>query len=399
VPRRRGITQRTGKKGLFVDSKLSGAFGAYNQVACAQCHSGVRPVSEGRPCQTVQKVNCAARHEQQCRASAASTLARQEGEKEAPTCVSCHGSHTILESAVPDRATAELRRHPGRAEHRRNVPDLCSDLPGRSGDASLRTPATEGQIEHYRDRARQGPAAVRADRVSETASTATRRTRVPPADAASSVAPENIVHTCGKCHDGIYEHLRNSALAGANPDYSLGGQPKLPDCNDNHTAHSVARATCRASGGRSSTSVAKCHAEITGDLLRHLPWQASKLGNKNRALPRLPRSRGILPKDDARSTLHADHIVGTCATCHPNSNTGFTGFLAHARTPTRRTTAALLGLHGHDTALIGTFRLLRPAPDRVAAEVVAAAAAAPPAHADAGRQGASGSPRGTACCT
>ncbi|MBL8731111.1 MAG: hypothetical protein JNN13_01940 [Planctomycetes bacterium] len=334
-----GITQRTGKKALFVDSKLSAhSVHTRNQVACAQCHSGVRPVREGRPCQTVQKVNCAACHEQQVshyERGIHGSLAKK-GEKEAPTCVSCHGSHTILESAVPAGAPAELR-HAIQAgpTHRRNVPDLCANCHKDGGDASLRTPETEkGKIEHYRDSV-HGKGLLESGLIASAncVDCHSAHMELPPADPASTVAPENIVHTCGKCHDGIHEHLRNSVHSReANPDYKPGpGQPKLPDCNDCHTAHSVARTDLPGFRQTIVDQCGKCHAEITETYFDTYHGKASKLGNEVAARCHdCHGSHGILPKDAKGSTLHADHIVGTCAQCHPNSNVGFTGFLAHA---------------------------------------------------------------------
>ena len=77
--------------------------GAHAGLACGECHrSGSRPTPDGRvPPLGVQDVaaSCGRCHQAQLAAYQASSHARSAtagDDRLAPTCVSCHGSHTVL---------------------------------------------------------------------------------------------------------------------------------------------------------------------------------------------------------------------------------------------------------------------------------------------------------------
>ena len=336
-----GIATTTGRKSLFVDQDVeTHSIHGRKLVACAQCHSGVRPTAEGRSCGSVTtKVNCATCHQEQValydRGIHGSLV--QKGEDKAPRCQDCHGAHDILESVVPAGAPAWLRdRIQAGPTHRRNVPNLCARCHSDGGAAALRNPGGEaGKIQHYRESI-HGRGLIEAGLIASAncVDCHSAHMELPPSDPASTVSPDNIVQTCGKCHDGIYDKFRHSVhSAEVTKDYKGGeGKPaKLPHCNDCHSAHSVARTDLPQFRQVIVDQCGKCHVEITETYFDTYHGKATKLGNAIAARCHdCHGSHGILPRSDPASKLSKENIVSTCAQCHPGSHERFANYLTHA---------------------------------------------------------------------
>ncbi len=219
-------------------------------IACAQCHAGAAPAPAGqRSCATItERVECGT-----CHAGAVADHARSihgqlfaRGDRNAPSCTECHGTHGILEHRLPSDATSELaalvRSSP---TYRRNVPDLCARCHRDGAVAAERYLGPETDIVGKYSVSIHGKALLESGLVVTAVCSDCHGTHgeLPASDPDSSVHPGKIAGTCGQCHDGINETFRTSIHSReGNPDYvQTRGEPELPDCNDCHSSHGMGR--------------------------------------------------------------------------------------------------------------------------------------------------------------
>jgi len=324
---------------MFVDAQEhGGSTHGRNGVSCAQCHSGASPSVE-RSCETItSQVDCSVCHE------AAVTdfergmhgALRAKGDDTAPYCTDCHGTHGILEHAIPEDAPLLLReRIRGSPTYRRNVPDLCAGCHSEGGDAARRILGEEHEIVAHYNMSIHGRGLLESGLTVTAICTDchTAHKELPPDDPESTVSKLQIADTCGQCHDGIYEQYRLSIHSEAgNPDYvQLRGMSPLPHCNDCHSSHEMVRTDVDDFKLGIMTQCGKCHEEITESYFDTYHGKASALGDTTKAkCYDCHGAHEILPTSDPNSTLSHDNIVETCGACHEGSHRQFAGYLTHA---------------------------------------------------------------------
>jgi cytochrome b subunit of formate dehydrogenase len=333
------IVASADRRSLLVDlAEHEGSIHGREGVSCSQCHTGVTASLE-RPCETVtDSVSCEVCHEDQVvryERGVHGSL-RATGDKNAPSCVDCHGDHEILESEpapdAPPELKAAIRLSP---TFSRNVPSLCGTCHAEGAPAAKRILGGQGDIVEHYSMSIHGKGLIESGlTVTAVCSDChTAHMELPPSDPDSSVSDLNIPETCGACHDGIYESYQLSvhSVAG-NPDYEqLRGMPKLPLCNDCHSSHAMTRTDLPDFQLGIMEQCGKCHEEITHTYFETYHGKASALGDTTKAkCYDCHGAHEVRPKEDPLSTLHADNIVGTCAQCHPGANKSFTGYLTHA---------------------------------------------------------------------
>lgn len=337
----RALEASSDARPLYVDAlEHAGSVHGRNGVSCAQCHVGVSP-SEQRACSTItEKVNCAVCHEAQVANYNRGRHGRLHagGDPNAPSCIDCHGVHTMLEHQAPEDASpvlvARLRESP---TFTRNVPTLCARCHREGAKAAVRYFGPEEKIiEHY-------AMSIHGKGLIESGLTVTAtctdchtpHRELPHIDPESSVSEQNIAATCGRCHDGIYERYQRSVHAAeGNPDYEsrrVRGMPELPHCNDCHSAHRVARTDVLAFQLGIIDECGQCHLEVTESYFDTYHGKAAALGDATRAkCYDCHGAHDILAPDDPNSRLSRENIVATCAKCHPGSHRRFAGYLTHA---------------------------------------------------------------------
>ena len=106
------IADRTAS--VYVDPKAFGR-SVHADLGCVMCHQDVDP-AELPHADTLAPVDCATCHEKQVASHQASLHGRAlaRGDKMAPTCVDCHGTHDMLRHGDPTAPTATM-----------NVPLMC----------------------------------------------------------------------------------------------------------------------------------------------------------------------------------------------------------------------------------------------------------------------------------
>ncbi|MBI5362544.1 MAG: hypothetical protein HZA53_05145 [Planctomycetes bacterium] len=333
-------------------------------VSCAQCHAGATPSVE-RSCATITtKVDCSTCHAGQVgdyQRGVHGQLATR-GDASAPTCTECHGTHAILEHAIPSGATPEIttlvRSSP---TYSRNVPQLCARCHQDGAPAAKRYLGPETRIIENYSNSIHGKGLEKSGLVVTAVCTDchTAHKELPTSDPESTVHPGNIAGTCGRCHDGIYEQFQQSIHSPVgNPGYEqLRGMAKLPDCNDCHSSHTMKRTDLAEFELGIMDQCGKCHADITKTYFETYHGKASALGDTTRAkCYDCHGAHDILPASVPASHLSEANIVGTCGKCHAGSHRQFAGFLTHATHNDKERYPALYWAFVSMTALlVGTF--------------------------------------------
>ncbi len=352
-------------RSLYVDAEEFGqSIHGRKPISCAQCHTGATP-SQERSCESItEKVDCGICHEGEVAAYRRGRhgLLHAAGDANAPYCTDCHGRHETREHRVADDAPevlkALVRESP---TYSRNVPVLCARCHREGGQAAVRYFGPEANIiEHYKESIHGKGLLESGLTVTATCTDChTAHKELPRSDPESSVNPQHIAGTCGRCHDGIYEKYQQSVHSPeGNPRYERQrGMPDLPHCDDCHTAHTVARTDVPAFILGIMEQCGKCHSDVTRTYFDTYHGKASELGDTTKAkCYDCHGAHDILPPSNPRSRLSREHIVQTCAKCHPGSHRRFAGYLTHATHHDPHKYPALYYVFwGMTTLLVGTF--------------------------------------------
>jgi hypothetical protein len=274
-----------------------------------------------RPCETITtKVDCSACHAevaQQFQRSTHGTLLAKN-DKNAPTCVECHGTHRVRGKREPDSATFPT-----------NVPALCARCHREGQKAAVRyTGAQHEIIEHYTESI-HGKGLLKSG-LTVTATCTNCHTAhgvLPRSDSASSVNPAQLPQTCGACHHGIEQQFENSIHSRK---VSRSDQP-LPVCADCHTAHSIRRADADAFKLDIMGRCGRCHKEVAASYFDTYHGKVSRLGyTKTAKCYDCHGAHDVLKVTDPRSHLSRANVVATCQKCHEGATRRFAGYLTHA---------------------------------------------------------------------
>ena len=302
--------------------------------ACASCHGKAHEVQAAEKVVPQQCATCHddAVHQYQLGVHAA---ARKNGEKQAPTCLACHGSpHQILSATDPKSPVNHL-----------NIPATCGNCHGqkfvmeRTGDSTQPFYSYKESV-HGR--------AVTAG--SETAAVCTdchgvheiRRA----SDDKSSIFKFNVPATCAKCHHDVEQQYLQSIHGQA----IAKGNSLAPVCTDCHGIHSIKAPTdpnsSVAAQNLARFTCARCHEGVRlsqefgiegrreTTYLASYHGLASKLGSQ--VVANCASCHGvhnILPSSDPRSTINSANLVKTCGQCHPGVTAKFALSKVHVDAP------------------------------------------------------------------
>ncbi|MBU0983534.1 MAG: cytochrome c3 family protein [candidate division Zixibacteria bacterium] len=308
---------------LFVDT-LEAHGSAHRGVTCAQCHTGATP-GHDRPCETVvNRVDCSICHSDVVITYASSTHGQLEerGDPDAPRCVTCHGTHGVLE-----------KRNSKSPTYPANVPRLCaqchqSDAPAAVRRANEEESAPREIVDEY-SMSIHGKGLLESGLVVTAMCTDchTAHHVLPRDNSASSIHDDNIAATCATCHNGIYEQFQESIHS---PLVSE-SEEQLPTCEDCHKSHTISRADEHDFRSMVMLQCGSCHEDLTKSYFETFHGKVSNLGSDAAAhCYDCHGAHDILPPGDPHSHLSRQNIVKTCGKCHEGSHRQFAGYLTHA---------------------------------------------------------------------
>lgn len=298
----------------------------HRTLVCADCHVGY---NDGYPHVSVPAVAvpCSTCHAVQDTAWLRSTHAPNFVEKgDAPTCVSCHGSHRVLGADDPRSPTYPLNvaRLCGSCHSERRILEGYFQAPG---DTTART-----AVRDYRHSV-HGLAMTRAGlTVSATCSDCHGAHDVlPPDSTASTLSRANVAATCGACHAGVLATYDSSAHGRAlvTGDTTETGM-RAPVCVECHGGHKVVEANDPAWFSGVVRECGACHERLIETYFETYHGKATELGYGIAAkCSDCHTAHAMLPADDTLSSVHPANLVETCGQCHEGANANFVQYRPH----------------------------------------------------------------------
>ncbi len=215
---------------------------------CSGCHADLAKVKEFPHADKLEKVDCANCHPDVAEKYAASLHGKAiaRGDRMAPTCKSCHGTHNILRPSNPKAPTSVME-----------VPRLCGGC-HREGSTVSQThniPQTN-ILENYVDSI-HGEGLFRRGLTVAAVCTSCHTSHfvLPHTDPASSISKRNIAATCTKCHAQI-ESVHRKVIRG---ELWEKGPNLIPACVDCHEPHKIRRVFYAQ--GMSDRDCMRCHGD------------------------------------------------------------------------------------------------------------------------------------------
>jgi len=341
------LTSVKSGRSMFVNG-VNLAQSRHSKTACSQCHSGVQP-SLLRPCVGITaKVDCAACHAGISVEYQNSThgLLAARNDPNGPTCRECHGTHGTKGKLDPESPTYPI-----------NVPALCARCHREGEKAAVRYTGAQHQITKNYTESIHGKGLLESGLVvtAMCADCHTAHHELPAKNPESSVNPQNVASTCGRCHHGIEEKFARSVHA-----KKAGSTDKpLPICSDCHSAHTIRRTDADGFKLEIMNQCGRCHVDISKTYFDTYHGKVSQLGyTKTAKCYDCHGAHDILPISDPRSRLSRANVVATCQKCHPGATRRFAGYLTHATHHDPKKYPFLFWTFWGMTALlIGTFAL------------------------------------------
>ncbi|MFZ3264805.1 MAG: cytochrome b/b6 domain-containing protein [Terriglobales bacterium] len=302
--------------------------------ACASCHG---PTHEVQPAAKLVPQQCATCHADAVHGyqQGVHAVARKDGDKQAPTCLSCHGSpHQILAADDPKSPVAHA-----------NIPNTCGTCHGQKFVMASVGQSTQ-EFYSYQQSIHGRAVANGSTKAAVCTDCHGVHEILPASNDKSSIFKFNVPETCGKCHASVKTEFMQSIHGQA----ITRGNSLAPVCTDCHGIHSIkshldpnspvnsqnlAKATCArchegvrlaqefgVEGSRESTYLASYHGLASERGSQIVANCASCHGVHN-----------ILPSSDPRSTINSANLIKTCGQCHPGITRKFTLGKVHVDAP------------------------------------------------------------------
>jgi cytochrome b subunit of formate dehydrogenase len=302
--------------------------------ACVDCHTDVKTSPHET---TPARITCATCHADQQAAYDRSYHAKaiKEGDCQAATCVSCHGSpHELLPASDPK----------SRVSHA-NIPATCGTCHGQkyvmeaSGHSAQPFSSYLQSVHGKAVGSGSEKAAVCTDCHGAHEILAATNDKSP-------IFRFNVPVTCAKCHESVKQEFMQSIHGQA----IERGNSQAPVCTDCHGIHSIKDhkdpKSSVAAANLASITCARCHEGVrlneefgvagrrSTTYLASYHGLASKLGSQIVAnCASCHGVHNILPSSDARSTINRANLVNTCGQCHPGVTEKFALSKVHVDAP------------------------------------------------------------------
>ncbi len=211
---------------LFVDQKKFGG-SIHASVGCVGCHADISEVPHE---ERVKPAQCGSCHDTQqtLYSECLHGRARARGDRLAPSCSTCHGSHEIRRVKDPLSSVAPMR-----------IPFLCGSCHREGSPVSRqRVIHQDSVLENYSESIHGIGLMKKGLTVSATCvSCHSAHLILPHTDSRSTIARKNIANTCAQCHTQI-ETVHRQVIRGE----LWEKQPHtLPACVDCHQPHKIRR--------------------------------------------------------------------------------------------------------------------------------------------------------------
>jgi cytochrome b subunit of formate dehydrogenase len=301
---------------------------------CVDCHTDVKTSPHEA---TPAKISCATCHADQQAAYDRSYHAQaiKTGDKQAATCVSCHGSpHELLMASDPK----------SRVSHQ-NIPATCGACHGQRYVMEASGHSAQ-PFSSYLQSVHGKAVAEGSEKAAVCTDCHGAHDILAASDSKSPIFKFNVPNTCAKCHESVKESYMQSIHGQA----LARGNSQAPVCTDCHGIHSIKAHldpnSSVAGANLSAVTCPRCHegVRLTQELgvegrrattyLASYHGLASKLGSQ--VVANCASCHGvhnILPSSDPRSTINRANLVTTCGQCHPGVTEKFALSKVHVDAP------------------------------------------------------------------
>jgi len=318
------------EQSLFVSDSTFQA-SVHGALDCMSCHTD----AAGEPhAEKLAKVNCGACHEDVATlfSKGIHGKASLAGDKDAPTCASCHGTHDILNSVNPKATTNPI-----------HLPQTCGKCHGSGGVATAHGIGIVKPIEKF-EKGVHGRALADGNTAAASCNTCHESHRLlPSSDPRSPISRANLSNTCGTCHGDVAQEFNQSAHGVA----LARGVQDVPNCSYCHGEHEI----LSPSEPASPTSVlnvaektcAPCHGlPRLNEKYGLLPDPVASYAASYHGLASVRGSKvaanctschgvhNIMAQSNPLSTIHPANLPQTCGKCHMNVTAAFAQSYIHA---------------------------------------------------------------------
>ncbi len=289
----------------------------HKSLGCTECHTGASTVPHKKE---LGRVDCAGCHREASLQFERGIhgVALKRGDKDAPSCTSCHGSHRIFR--VSDQRSPV---------NRTNQVMLCAKC-HTDVEVQKKHNLPAGMIKAYESsvhgRFLKEGKAVRAAVCSD----CHRAHQIlGPKDPDASTNRAKMGEVCGRCHVQIYNEYKVSIHGKALKEGKM-ESPTCTDCHGEHTLTLVKDPQAQVYARNVPATCARCHENQEIIRKYRLPSDryssyvgsfhgvAMKYGNVTAAnCISCHETHRILPAADAESSVNEQNLPRTCGKCHP----------------------------------------------------------------------------------
>ncbi|MBN2288758.1 MAG: cytochrome c3 family protein [Candidatus Glassbacteria bacterium] len=310
---------------------------AHQGLGCVDCHTGAAELPHA---DSLGEVDCLACHASETDvrgdtirrySDSAHGRARARGiDKDAATCVDCHGKHDIR--GVED---------PRSMVSRRNIPLTCARCHENNQVVLRHDIQAEHPYLEY-EQSVHGKALFK-DGLLQFAAVCTDCHGVHDIQAPGDTLPmAGRPATCGKCHITVMETYRGSIHGRLRLEQGDHDSPGCVDCHGEHGIMAPESGAAPTSRANIPNTCSSCHADagtmarydISTDRLETYKTSfhgvAQGLGELNAAnCASCHGYHEILPASDPRSKVNPANMIKTCGECHPNASSNFVSGKIH----------------------------------------------------------------------
>jgi hypothetical protein len=232
---------------VFVDTKILSS-SVHAEVDCIMCHADLEGTDFPHT-ENVKKAQCLPCHEdaQKLYDEGIHGTSYKKGDKLAPTCQTCHGSHNIVKVKDPKSAVAPIK-----------IPFLCGSCHREGATVQMQRKIPEDHIlENYSESMHGDGLLKKGLSVAATCASCHSPHRIlPHTDPRSTIAKNNIAATCTKCHMEI-EAVHRKIIKGELWEKQA---HVLPACVDCHQPHKIRSAFYEQ--GLADGDCLRCHNDV-----------------------------------------------------------------------------------------------------------------------------------------
>jgi formate dehydrogenase gamma subunit len=302
----------------------SSAHALLGEAACATCHGSVHELTTT---ENLAPAKCNECHADEIKEFASSIhgQAAQKGDKDAPKCVSCHGSiHSVKAASEPDSAVA-----------RKNLADTCAKCHSDAGFLSRHQIPVAHPVESYKQSVHGRATAAGSEKAADCNNCHGNHDIYPARDERSRVNHWKVSDTCATCHGEIAKTY-NQSVHGVAVKAGVKDAPACVDCHGEHLILAPENPASPVSAANvSAETCGRCHGSTRLVQLYDLPadrvpsyadsYHGLALKGGRITAANCASCHGvhnIFRASDARSTVNAANLAKTCGQCHKGADQG-----------------------------------------------------------------------------